>query len=635
MDISRALPRYALVFVAALILFKPQLAAQQQEPAGRYVAGELIVQFRTGVSEAQRAAVRANVNASVLRRYDALRVERIAIPAAANPIALAQAFSANPDVEAAQPNFIREAVSTSSPDDPYYVNGSLWGLSRISAPSAWSAYGAGTDTIVVADIDTGVDYTHPDLAAHMWVNPGEVAGNGFDDDHNGYVDDVHGIDTANNDGDPADDHGHGTHTSGTFGAVSDNGTGIASVAPNVKVLACKFISAGGTGSDADAIECFNYVVAMKQRGVNVRVTSNSWGGERGAYFPSALKNAIDAAGNAGIVNVFAAGNAGVNIDVTPFDPASFTSPSIVSVAASDSGDGRAGWSNYGAVSVDLAAPGVDILSTVPGGYGYASGTSMATPHVAGVAALLLAHQPWLGVADAKDLLLRSVDPIESWNGLVATAGRLNAYQALATVPAPTNNAPSVTLTSPTSGASFVTPATISVTATAADTDGGIQSVAFFANGQPIGTSTNAPYTVQWNVTTAGSYTLTATATDTLGASATSAAVTIQVNEPAPVDNDPVPVNDAPSVTLIAPGDGSAAVIGSVVNMRATATDADGIARVDFYVGNTKVGSDATGGDGYTAQWTAAGSGWATLTARAYDEYGAVGTATVRVHLRRR
>lgn len=288
MSLSRVVSRRIAGVLCGLTCVALSLAvrAQQQIPDG-YVPGEVILQFRPDVDPAQRAAIRAAHNGSLVRAYAALRMERVTIPAAANAEAVARAFSNHPEIEAAQPNFIREAVSVASPNDPYYVNGNLWGLTKISAPTAWSAFGAGSDTVVVADIDTGVNYAHPDLAPHMWTNPGETAANGVDDDQNGYVDDVYGIDAFNNDSDPADDHGHGTHTSGTFGAVSDNGIGVAGVAPNVKILACKFISSRNTGTDADAIECFNYVVGMKQRGVNIRITSNSWGGARGGSFPSA------------------------------------------------------------------------------------------------------------------------------------------------------------------------------------------------------------------------------------------------------------------------------------------------------------------------------------------------------------
>ena len=209
---------------------------------------------------------------------------------------------------------------------------------------------------------------------------------------------------------------------------------------------------------------------------------------------------------------------------------------------------------------------------------------------------------------------------------MAAGGRLNSYQALIT--GPTNVPPTVSLSSPANGSTFVTPANVTVTATASDSDGGIQSVSFFANGSLIGTSTAAPYSVGWSVTSAGLYSLTAVATDTFGAATTSAAVSVQVN-------DPVPVNAVPQVTLIAPADGSSAIVGSVVTLRATATDADGIDRVDFYVGNTLV-PGTSDGNGFVATWRPTTSAWFTVTARAYDTTGAVGTsASVRVHVKRR
>jgi len=209
-----------------------------------------------------------------------------------------------------------------TPNDP--SAGSLWGLDAVSAPTAWNT-GTGTGRTIVAVIDSGIAYNHPDLKDNIWRNPGEIAGNGIDDDLNGYVDDVFGIDAVNHDTNPMDDNSHGTHTSGTIAAVGNNGVGVVGVNWNAKVLACKFLNAAGSGSDAGAIECFNYIVALKTRGQNIRVSSNSWGGNRSGPIDQALKDAIDAAGNNGILNVFAAGNFGANNETNPFDPASFSS----------------------------------------------------------------------------------------------------------------------------------------------------------------------------------------------------------------------------------------------------------------------------------------------------------------------
>ena len=201
----------------------------------------------------------------------------------------------------------------------------------------------------------------------MWRNPGEIPGNGIDDDGDGYIDDVYGIDTLHHDSNPMDDEGHGSHTAGTIAAVGNNGLGVVGVSWNTKILACKFIGADGSGTDAGALECFHYITALRNRGEHNRVSSNSWGQSRGSDPPSAvLQAAIDEAGEAGIINIFGAGNDGTNNDVSPFDPASYSSPSIVSVASSDATDHRSSFSNYGALSVDIAAPGEGIMSTYLG-----------------------------------------------------------------------------------------------------------------------------------------------------------------------------------------------------------------------------------------------------------------------------
>ncbi|MFO0416898.1 MAG: S8 family peptidase, partial [Pseudomonadota bacterium] len=254
----------------------------------------------------------------------------------------------------------------------------------------------------VAVIDTGVDYTHPDLAANIWINPGEVAGNGVDDDGNGYIDDLHGINAlqdAVNKGDPMDDNRHGTHVAGTIGAVGDNGVGISGIAKQVKIMPIKFMDAGGSGRLSDAITAIDYMVTMKTNyGVNIAVSNNSWGG--GGY-SQALEAAIQRAQAAGIVFVAAAGNDAADIDLFPSYPASYEVGNVVAVAAIDRDQNLASFSNYGGNTVDVAAPGVAILSTLPGGaYGLLSGTSMAAPHVAGVLALLFSAQSGLGVEQA-------------------------------------------------------------------------------------------------------------------------------------------------------------------------------------------------------------------------------------------
>jgi len=436
----------------------------------------------------------------------------------------------------AEPNYIRSIVASPPPNDPFWLDNTLWGLQKIQAQQTWNTYTTGDGAVVIADIDTGVRYTHPDLVANMWTNPGEIPGNLVDDDSNGYVDDIRGIDTLNHDSNPMDDNGHGTHTAGTFGAVGNNATGVVGVNWNVKILACKFLNSAGNGTDAGAIECFNYIVALKRRGINIRVSNNSWGG---GPFSQPLKDAIDAAGAENILNVFAAGNGGAdqvgdNNDLTPHYPSSFDSPSIVAVAASNTADSRASFSNYGAASVDLAAPGVQITSTFFVGnnanYKSLNGTSMAAPHVAGAAALLLAQNPNVPVAGLKSLLLDNVTPLQQWSGIVATGGRLNVFQAANALAA--NAPPAISLIAPVNGATFAAATTIALTATASDTNGAVSNVEFFADGLSIGTDTTAPYTIAWSGAASGSHALTAVATDNLGATSTSSVVTITVT---PVD----------------------------------------------------------------------------------------------------
>jgi len=337
-----------LIAISLGVWLTPLGGQQQADPsAGRYVPGEIIVKFARGVSAARRNTLMAARSSTILRRFSELDLDHVRLPAGRSVAAALAELRANPEIEFAQPNYIYEAVTEPGPpNDPRWLDDSLWGLKKIAAREAWQAYGGGNGSVIVADIDTGVMYTHPDLAANMWHNPGEIAGNGTDDDLNGYVDDVYGIDTVNHDSNPMDDQGHGTHTSGTIAAVGNNGIGVAGVNWNAKILACKSFDATGVGSDAAIIQCFNYIVALRNRGENIRVSSNSWGGYRGGSISQALKNAVDAAGNVGILNVFSAGNDGRNIDVTPFDPASFPSSSVVSVAASDQSDNRASFSNY-------------------------------------------------------------------------------------------------------------------------------------------------------------------------------------------------------------------------------------------------------------------------------------------------
>ena len=430
------------VGVVVALLLTPGLRPHAQ-PARPALRPELLVKFRSGASPSQRQAALARVGARLQARFDSVDVDHLALPPGLDAQVVARMLQGDPSVLHVQPNYERRIVVT--PNDPAWANDSLWGLKRVNASAAWTAFPPQARDVLVAVIDTGVNYRHADLAANIWTNPGEVAGNGLDDDGNGYVDDVHGIDTLNRDADPLDDNGHGTHTAGILGAEGNNGIGATGVAWSPRILACKALDSAGNGTDAAAIACFDYLIDLKvRRGVNVRISNNSWGSVRdlSGPFPHVLKDAVDATGQAGILNVFAAGNTNTNVESAPFDPASFSSPSIVSVAASDEADARAPFSNFGGTSIDLAAPGVNIFSTYRDGYAYSNGTSMAAPYVSGTLALMAAQNPSLAVDGLKTRLLASVDPLPQWAGLNATGGRLNVFQA---VMAATESAPPTAL----------------------------------------------------------------------------------------------------------------------------------------------------------------------------------------------
>ena len=311
-----------------------------------------------------------------------------------------------------------EVNAAGTPDDARYSE--LWGMAITSAPAAWD-YSTGSSDVVVAVIDTGVDYTHPDLSANIWVNPGEIAANGIDDEGNGYIDDVHGWDFYNGEKDPYDDNGHGTHCAGTIGAVGNNGAGVVGVNWNVKIIALKFLSGSGSGFTSDAVEALDYATDLRGRGINLIATNNSWGGTGDSQ---TLRDAVARAVTAGVLTVAAAGNSAEDNDYIGHYPSNYDG--VLSVAASTSVDQLASFSNYGAVTVALAAPGQSILSTIPGG-GYASysGTSMAAPHVTGAAALFAAYSPGSSAAQIGDAIRNNVDRSDGFVGWVASSGRLN------------------------------------------------------------------------------------------------------------------------------------------------------------------------------------------------------------------
>jgi subtilisin family serine protease len=403
--------------------------------AEKFVEDELLVGFQPGTPGARADGIRNGLGATRIKSWSQINAEHWHLPPGLGVAQAIQALSANPNVLYAEPNYIVYAVGPATiPNDPH---GDLWGLHNIGqtggtadadidALEAWQLP-PGNGPVVVGVIDSGVDYNHEDLAGKIWTNPGEIPGNGIDDDGNGFIDDVHGWDFVNGDNDPMDDYGHGTHVSGTIGAIGNNGIGVIGVAglnSNVKLMPLKFIGAIGSGPISAAVSAILYAASFTDASGNkvVRITSNSWITWQASH---SLENAIK---KCGALFVAAAGN---DASDTVMYPAGYSEPNILSVGATDDDDALAGFSNYGSDWVDLGAPGVNILSTTPGNnYASMSGTSMATPHVSGVAALLMSQYPALSIDDIKAQILASVDPLPSLVGRVLTGGRLNAAKTL-------------------------------------------------------------------------------------------------------------------------------------------------------------------------------------------------------------
>lgn len=398
---------------------------------------QLIVGFKPGLKRADADGFHASVNAKRVRSYKLISADVVQLPANTDLDKAIAAYTAMPGVAYAEPNYRVHALAV--PNDALFDG--LWGMNNtgqtggtsdadIDAPEAWE-FTTGSPDVIVGVIDTGVDYTHEDLAANMWTNLSEQYGAaGVDDDGNGIVDDIHGARWTNGDGtvtsgDPMDGNGHGTHCSGTIGGVGNNGIGVSGVNWSVSIMGLKFLDDSGSGYETDAIAAIEYAIDK-----GAHLTSNSWGG--GGY-SQALVDAIVAAGAANQLLIAAAGNDyGNNNDDNPMYPASYPPDNIIAVAASDHNNDVAYFSNVGPTSVDLAAPGVNILSTVPGNDydGSYSGTSMATPHVSGVAALLLSKNPGAPYQEVKKWILDNVTPLPQWEGVVLTGGRLNAAEAL-------------------------------------------------------------------------------------------------------------------------------------------------------------------------------------------------------------
>ena len=455
-----------LLYLIALFIMIILLSASLRMGQGpSFVNNEVLVRFKPATSSQSISAMAANVRARILSTTPAIRMYRLQLDGTLSVEEAVRQLQALDQVELAEPNY-RVKASAVIPNDASFTK--LWGLNNsgqtggladadIDAPEAWSMT-TGSASILVCILDSGIDYFHADLKGNIYTNPGEDAwsdpnnpasGNKLDDDGNGLIDDWKGYNFSTDNNDPYDDNGHGTHVAGIIGATGNNTLGVTGVCWQVKLMGIRFLNSSGDGNVGDAIEGIEYAVMM-----GARIINNSWGGSDKSVF---LEEAIKFAHSRNVLFVAAAGNNGVNTDLYPEYPACFNVDNVISVAASDHGDQRALWgdngdntddcgfscanavaavpgSNYGAATVDLAAPGKEIYSTVPGGYAVFSGTSMAAPYVSGAAALLLARNSSLTNLQLKQRLMDGVDQLTAFNGLSVTNGRLNVQKSLAGLP---------------------------------------------------------------------------------------------------------------------------------------------------------------------------------------------------------
>ncbi len=483
-----------------------------------WAAGRILVGYAKGATKADRKLAHAAAKASRARPLTgAPGVEVVETPLGVGE-AIGRLKGAK-GVRYAQPDYV---VRTSFiPDDPAY--GLQWGLEQasdvdIDASAAWDVT-TGASTIV-AVIDTGVQLDHPDLAANVWTNPGEIAGNGIDDDDDGYVDDVHGWDFVDDDNDPTDENGHGTHVSGTIAAVGDNAIGGIGVAFGSRVLPLRMLDAQGTGFLSDGVQALAYAKAH-----GARVANLSW--TYGGPISQPLWDGIESAGAAGLLVTAAAGNDALDADRQPEYPAAFDLPTIVSVAALAKNGTLASFSNRGLSSVDVAAPGVHILSTWNnGGYAYLDGTSMASPHVAGVAALLASEHPGWTALQIRDRLLGTTHPLAALAGLVGTGGLVDAATAVGPGP---DRAPVVTITAPAAGTRVQPGTAVHLAATAVDPEDGDVAASITWSSSLMGTLGNGPAITRTNLTV-GTHLIVATARDAAG-HRRSATVRLRVSAP--------------------------------------------------------------------------------------------------------
>lgn len=422
------------------------------ENAGKdsYVEGELIVKFKADTKNDLTKAIHKSLGAEVKKSLGVIGgglVELITINEKSNLIETAKKYMENENVLYAEPNYKR-FIKAKIPNDTYFVR--QWGLyntgqmmngspgADIKAPLAWD-YSKGDNSLIIAVIDTGVDYNHEDLFGKVWINKGEICNNRIDDDRNGYVDDCYGWNFVDNNNNPMDDQGHGTHVSGVIGAVSNNGLKIAGILWDVKIMALKFLDANGRGDVAGAVFALNYAVKMGAKVINASYGSS--------MYSQTEYDSIASANQKGVLFIAAAGNDAENNDISHSYPCNYGLPNIISVAASDMNDNIASFSNFGPNKVDVAAPGVYILSLIPNnGSGmnqdFWPGTSMATPFVVGLAGLVMTQQEYvmmnLSIYQVRALIENYVDILPAFAGKIKTGGRINAYKSVTALISPTD-----------------------------------------------------------------------------------------------------------------------------------------------------------------------------------------------------
>jgi len=428
----------------------PQTVGGHAVAGGRhaYIADEVLVRFRSSASDASIAHVNTTLGTTIVRSYHIVpNLRLIQLPHSLNAPSAVAAYRRLPEVMYAEPDFISH-INDTVPNDPSFNlqwdwknTGQLGGTpgDDVDAVKAWDLT-TGSSNVAVGLLDTGVQidpHLHPDLAANIWSNTAECNGvPGVDDDGDGYIDDCHGIDTINHDSDPDDDFGHGTHVAGTMGAVGNNGVGVTGMNWHVTIVPCKSHDNTGNGTNDSLIECLQFMQDWKARGLNIVATNNSYGGCLEACdYSQSLYDAIKAQMGAGILYVAAAGNNASNNDTTPLYPTNYYLPNVIGVAATTNKDALAFFSDYGVHTVWLGAPGDQIYSTYTtvtqdDTYAYLAGTSMASPHVAGLAALLEASNPSLDWRGIKNLMLAGGEVVSSLQGKTVTGRRMNAYGSL-------------------------------------------------------------------------------------------------------------------------------------------------------------------------------------------------------------